>query len=81
MPALPSWPAVRRWLLLFLLVLFTAQAFATSITIGTLTFLGTSDPSDPHKPMFVLALHTQRDFRQPCARGPILCFLKYKFLD
>ena len=59
MPAILLWPAIRRRLLLFLLFLFTAQAFANSITIGTLTFLGTSDPSDPHKPMFVLALNTQ----------------------
>jgi hypothetical protein len=45
--------------LLFLLFLLTAPAFANSITIGTLTFLGSSDPTSPHKPMFLLDLNTQ----------------------
>lgn len=59
MPALLSWPAARRWPLLFLLFLLNAPAFANSITIGTLTFLGSSDPTSPHKPMFQLELNTQ----------------------
>jgi hypothetical protein len=59
MSALLSWPAVRRWPLLFVLFLLTAPAFANSITIGSLTFLGTSDATSPHKPMFLLELNTQ----------------------
>jgi hypothetical protein len=40
-------------------LLLTAPLFANSITIGTLTFLGASDPNNPHKPMFLLDLNTQ----------------------
>jgi hypothetical protein len=54
-----SWPTVRRWALLFALLLLTAPAFANSITIGSLTFLGSGDPNNPHKTLFSLQLNTQ----------------------
>lgn len=59
MSALMSRPAVRRWPLLFALLLLTAPAFANSITIGSVTFLGSSDPNHPAKGPFLLQLNTQ----------------------
>ena len=58
MSTLMSRPA-RRWSLLFALLLLTAPAFANSITIGKLTFLGSSDPNYPRKGPFLLQLNTQ----------------------
>jgi hypothetical protein len=59
MSVLMSRPSVRRWPLLFALLLLTAPAFADSITIGSVTFLGTSDPNHPAKARFLLQLNTQ----------------------
>jgi len=44
---------------LFALLLLTAPAFADSITIGSVTFLGSSDPNHPAKGPFLLQLNTQ----------------------
>jgi hypothetical protein len=52
-----SRPSIRRWLLLFALLLLTAPAFGDSITIGS--FLGSGDPNVPHKAVFLLQLNTQ----------------------
>jgi PEP-CTERM motif-containing protein len=61
------WLASRRWPLVFALLLLTAPAFADSITIGSLTYVGWGDPSHPSKAKFVLQLNTEgrtfyRDF-------------------
>jgi hypothetical protein len=62
-----SWLANRRWPLVFALLLLTAPAFADSITIGSLTYLGSGDPNHPSKSKFALQLNTEgltfyRDF-------------------
>lgn len=67
MSGLMSWPAVRRWPLLFALLLLTAPVFADSITIGSLTYVGTGVPDSPRKAKFELYLNTEgltfyRDF-------------------
>jgi hypothetical protein len=54
-----SWPAVRRWALLFALLLLTAPAFADSITIGSLTYLDSASPGNPQMALFLLQLNTQ----------------------
>jgi PEP-CTERM motif len=59
MSALISWPPVRRWPLLFALFLLTAPAYANSITIGSVTFLGSGDPNNPRKGVFLLQLNTE----------------------
>jgi PEP-CTERM motif-containing protein len=59
MSALLSWPTLRRWPLLFALLLLTAPAFADSITIGSLTFLDSDNPSNPQRAFFLLQLNTQ----------------------
>lgn len=59
MSALMSWQTVRRGAQLFVLLLLTAPAFADSITIGSVTFLGSGDPNVPHKAVFLLQLNTE----------------------
>jgi hypothetical protein len=58
MSALRLRPARRSWLLLLLLFLLTAPAFADSMTIGTLTYVGWGTWGNPSKSMMILQLST-----------------------
>jgi PEP-CTERM motif len=59
MSVLKSWLASRRWPLLFALLLLTAPVFADSITIGSLTYVGTGVPDSPRKAKFELYFNTE----------------------
>jgi hypothetical protein len=58
MSALRTRPAFRSCLPILLLFLLTAPAFANSITIGTLTYVGWGTWGNPPKAMMILQLNT-----------------------
>jgi hypothetical protein len=57
--ALRSRPALRKWLLLLVLVVLTDPALADSITIGTATYIGHGSWGHPSKTMLAVYLDTR----------------------
>lgn len=55
----PAPKSVARFCLLVFFLLFASFAFSNSITIGSLTFVGSGNPNTIGKSIFILVLNTQ----------------------